>query len=179
MQGAHQMHDEWLTMEHGFIDAIYDDQGGPRGATRSFSTSMLMFMARRELTDGAFGVRLMVSADPLMGKSGYPLLFQTGETANGVDPLIDRQHPHDLLMEAALTYSHDFEPRQFRLRVRRTSRGTGAGSQCIHASAVGDGKPGGTTVAPLARFNPHHLGCPHGRLCCGGREARSLGVQWS
>jgi hypothetical protein len=110
MQGAHQMHDEWLTMEHGFIDAIYDDQGGPRGATRSFSTSMLMFMARRELTDGAFGVRLMVSADPLMGKSGYPLLFQTGETANGVDPLIDRQHPHDLLMEAALTYSRDLSP---------------------------------------------------------------------
>ena len=69
-----------------------------------------MFMARRELTDGAFGVRLMVSADPLMGKSGYPLLFQTGETANGVDPLIDRQHPHDLLMEAALTYSHDLAP---------------------------------------------------------------------
>ena len=28
----------------------------------------------------------MVSADPLMGKSGYPLLFQTGETADGVDP---------------------------------------------------------------------------------------------
>jgi hypothetical protein len=110
MQGAHQMQGDWLTMEHGFVDAIYDDQGGPRGATQTFSTSMLMFMARRELTDGAFGVRLMVSADPLMGKSGYPLLFQTGETANGVDPLIDRQHPHDLLMEAALTYSHDFSP---------------------------------------------------------------------
>ncbi len=108
MQGLHQMHDTWLTMEDGFINAIYDEQGGPRGATQTFSTSMLMFMARRELTGGAFGVRLMVSGDALMGKSGYPLLFQTGETANGVDPLIDRQHPHDLLMEAALTYSHDF-----------------------------------------------------------------------
>ena len=108
MQGAHQMQGDWLTMEHGFIDAIYDDQGGPRGATQSFSTSMLMLMARRDLADGSFGMRLMVSADPLMGKSGYPLLFQTGETANGIDPLIDRQHPHDLLMEAALTYSHDF-----------------------------------------------------------------------
>jgi hypothetical protein len=108
MEGAHQMRGEWMTMEHGFIDGIYDDQGGPRGATQTFSTSMLMLMARRELTDGAFGVRLMVSGDPLMGKNGYPLLFQTGETANGVDPLIDRQHPHDLLMEAALTYSRDF-----------------------------------------------------------------------
>ncbi len=107
MDGAQQMHGPWMTMEHGYVDAIYDDQGGPRGATKTFSTSMLMFMARRDLDDGAFGARLMVSADPLMGKSGYPLLFQTGETANGTDPLIDRQHPHDLLMEAALTYSRN------------------------------------------------------------------------
>jgi hypothetical protein len=71
---------------------------------------MLMLMARRELADGAFGVRLMASADPLMGASGYPLLFQTGETADGRVPLIDRQHPHNLLMEAAATYSRDLGP---------------------------------------------------------------------
>jgi hypothetical protein len=33
------------------------------------------------------------------------LLLQTGETADGVTPLIDRQHPHDLFMELAGTYS--------------------------------------------------------------------------
>jgi hypothetical protein len=66
---------------------------------------MLMFMGRRELESGAFGVRVMLSADPQMGKSGYPELFQTGETADGVHPLIDRQHPHNLVMEAAGTYS--------------------------------------------------------------------------
>jgi hypothetical protein len=43
-----------------------------------------------------------------MGKSGYPLLFATGETANGVTPLIDRQHPHDLFMELSGTYAHRF-----------------------------------------------------------------------
>ncbi len=107
MDGAQQMSGEWMTMEHGYVDLIYDDQGGPRGDSKTFSTSMLMFMARRALEEGAFGARLMVSADPLMGKDGYPLLFQTGETADGVTPLIDRQHPHDLLMEAALTYSHE------------------------------------------------------------------------
>jgi len=64
-----------------------------------------MFMGRREVQDGALGVRVMVSADPLMGKDGYPELFQTGETADGARPLIDRQHPHNLLMEAALSYS--------------------------------------------------------------------------
>jgi hypothetical protein len=107
ISGLQEMSGPWMHMVHGFANLIYDDQGGPRGATKTFSSSMLMFMARRELTDAAFGVRLMVSADPLMGKSGYPLLFQTGETADGRTPLIDRQHPHDLLMEAALTYSHD------------------------------------------------------------------------
>src|SRR5256884_2800808 len=78
--------------------------------SQSVSSSMLMFMARRELEHAALGVHVMASTDPLMGASGYPLLFQTGETANGRDPLIDRQHPHDLLMEAAATYSLNLRP---------------------------------------------------------------------
>jgi hypothetical protein len=41
-----------------------------------------------------------------MGKAGYPLLLQTGETADGRTGLIDRQHPHDFLMELAATYSY-------------------------------------------------------------------------
>jgi hypothetical protein len=48
----------------------------------------------------------MMSLEPAtIGKEGYPLLLQTGETADGVHPLIDRQHPHDLFMELALSYS--------------------------------------------------------------------------
>jgi hypothetical protein len=108
MAGIHGMHGSWMTMLHGYADAIYSEQGGPRGDSQAFSTSMLMLMGRRELEGGALGVRLMLSAEPLMGASGYPLLFQTGETADGRVPLIDRQHPHNLLMEAAATYSRDF-----------------------------------------------------------------------
>jgi hypothetical protein len=105
------MRGPWMGMIHGFVNVIYDDQGGPRGTSKTFSTSLLMLMARRQLPGGALGFRLMLSADPLMGKDGYPLLFQTGETADGRTPLIDRQHPHDLLMEAAVTYSVDLAPR--------------------------------------------------------------------
>jgi hypothetical protein len=47
----------------------------------------------------------MLSADPAMGPSGYPMLLQTGETANGREHLTDRQHPHDLFMELAASYS--------------------------------------------------------------------------
>ncbi|GAC1454471.1 MAG: hypothetical protein PVSMB6_10270 [Steroidobacteraceae bacterium] len=105
MAGIHEMTGAWLTMLHGYAEVVYDHQGGSRGDEQSFASGMLMVMARRQLTDGALGLRLMISADPAMGKSGYPLLFQTGETADGRAPLIDRQHPHNLLMEAAATYS--------------------------------------------------------------------------
>ncbi|MEI9932515.1 MAG: hypothetical protein WDM89_18750 [Rhizomicrobium sp.] len=50
----------------------------------------------------------MLSPDPFMGKSGYPLLLATGETANGTTPLVDRQHPHDLFMELSSSFSHRF-----------------------------------------------------------------------
>jgi hypothetical protein len=46
----------------------------------------------------------MGSAEPVMGATGYPLLLQTGETADGLNPLIDRQHPHDAVMELSLSY---------------------------------------------------------------------------
>jgi hypothetical protein len=105
MGGIYGMQGPWMGMVHGQADLIYDDQGGARGAVQTFSTSWLMFMARRQLGEGALGLRFMLSGDPLMGRDGYPLLFQSGESGNGVLPLIDRQHPHDLLMEAALSYS--------------------------------------------------------------------------
>jgi hypothetical protein len=96
----------WMLMAHGYADAIYDDQGGPRGASKGFSTSMGMLMARRPLGDsGTLGLRAMMSLDPLMGANGYPLLFATGETADGRTPLVDRQHPHDLFMELSASYS--------------------------------------------------------------------------
>ncbi|PWF43923.1 hypothetical protein C7C56_020160 [Massilia glaciei] len=110
LDGIHGMHGPWTLMWHGFATAVYDNQGGPRGASKTFSQSMLMVMAQRPLDTGTFGVRAMVSLDATMGKGGYPLLFQTGETADGRTPLIDRQHPHDLLMELAASYSHRLGP---------------------------------------------------------------------
>lgn len=103
--GIHSMAGEWSTMVHGFANVIYDRQSGPRGNTKTLSQSMLMIMGQRPLGLGTLGLRGMFSLDPLMGKSGYPELFQTGESANGRTPLIDRQHPHDLIMELAATYS--------------------------------------------------------------------------
>jgi hypothetical protein len=106
--GIHRMGEVWTTMVHGFANMVYDRQGGPRGDSKTFSNSMLMLMAQRELGGGTFGLRGMFSLDPLMGKSGYPELLQTGETADGKTQLINRQHPHDMLMEMAAVYSKPF-----------------------------------------------------------------------
>jgi hypothetical protein len=94
----------WSVYGHGFVNAVFDHQGGQRGDEKSFSNSMFMAVGTRDWGTGALELRSMLSLDPAMGKGGYPLLFQTGETANGVVHLIDRQHPHDFFMEMAARY---------------------------------------------------------------------------
>ena len=105
MQGIMGSLGGWSTMIDGYITGVFDDQTGPRGATKPFSESMLMAMAQNQIGPGTLTLRSMFSLDPFMGKSGYPLLLQTGETADGVHPLVDRQHPHNFLMELAGEYS--------------------------------------------------------------------------
>src|SRR5690349_5312758 len=108
MDGIMSMQGDWMTMDHGYLNQVHDHQGRPRGATQHFSESMFMLMADRSRGADTLGLRAMLSLDPLMGKRGYPLLLQTGETADGVTPLVDRQHPHDLFMELAASWSHAF-----------------------------------------------------------------------
>jgi hypothetical protein len=106
-EGLHRQLQDWSVMTHGWINLNADRQDGPRGANKTFVSGLLMTMAQRPLGDGTFGVRAMLSPEPFMGSAGYPLLLATGETANGVTHLVDRQHPHDLFMELAATYSYN------------------------------------------------------------------------
>jgi len=106
-EGIHGRYGEWSTMWHALFNLVYDNQGGPRGGQKTFVNGMFMAMAQRPLGDGTFGVRAMLAPDPFMGAAGYPLLLASGETANGTTHLIDRQHPHDLFMELAATYSRN------------------------------------------------------------------------
>jgi hypothetical protein len=106
-QGVMLMSGEWMLMGHANLFGVYDHQGGPRGGSKTFASGMVMGMAQRPVGDnGTLGFRVMMSPDPFMGANGYPLLFATGETANGRTPLIDRQHPHDLFMELSGSYSY-------------------------------------------------------------------------
>lgn len=105
-EGIHAQYGEWMTMWHALFNGVYDNQGGPRGDSKTFVSGMAMAMAERQVDAGTIGLRAMLSPDPFMGANGYPLLLGSGETANGHTPLIDRQHPHDLFMELAASYSY-------------------------------------------------------------------------
>jgi hypothetical protein len=63
-----------------------------------------MGMASRPAGTGELTLSLMLSLDPLTQYGdGYASLFQSGETFRG-RAIVDRQHPHDFLMQAALLW---------------------------------------------------------------------------
>ena len=103
--GLHVMKGDWMIMGHALINGVYSTQDGPRGDDKAFLAGMVMATASRDLGPGTLQLKAMLSPDPAMGAGGYPLLLAAGESANGVDPLVDRQHPHDLFMELAASWS--------------------------------------------------------------------------
>ncbi|HJU77773.1 MAG TPA: hypothetical protein VJ597_07605 [Sphingomicrobium sp.] len=107
---VHAVSNDWTLMTHGVLNLVYNHQSGRRGDDKVFASGMLMGMARRPIGDGTLQFKAMVSPDPLMGKRGYPLLLASGETANGRDRLIDRQHPHDFFMELSGSVSQNIAP---------------------------------------------------------------------
>jgi hypothetical protein len=105
--GLHIMSGNWIVMVHGLLNGTYTRQSGPRGDDEAFVSGMVMAMVKTGLANGdTVQLRTMLSPDPVIGKSGYPLLLASGETADGKTLLIDRQHPHDLFMELSASYSH-------------------------------------------------------------------------
>jgi hypothetical protein len=101
---AMSMSSPWMVMTDGAVFGTINHQGGPRGADEFRSTNWLMVMARRPLGRGQFTATGMFSLDPATATPrGYAELFQSGEAYHG-QPIVDRQHPHDLLMGATLEW---------------------------------------------------------------------------
>ncbi|HUQ13988.1 MAG TPA: hypothetical protein VM055_06905 [Novosphingobium sp.] len=98
--GLHVPVGQGSLMVHGYAWGVYTDQSGPRGDDKLYAQSMAMLTYQRPFDGGQVTARAMLSAEPAMRHDGYPNLFATGEAAYGA-PLVDRQHPHDLVMELA------------------------------------------------------------------------------
>ncbi|MEX2592667.1 MAG: hypothetical protein WD426_07825 [Anditalea sp.] len=102
---------KWMYMFHGNIFLRYNNQDignkGSRGDSKFDAPNWFMGMGQTQVGNrGLFRFSVMLSLDPLtVGGAGYPLLFQSGETWEG-EPLVDRQHPHDLFSELSVGYTH-------------------------------------------------------------------------
>jgi hypothetical protein len=112
MYGSMFMIRDWYFMAHGEVFLRYTNQdifeAGTRGDSKFDAPNWFMLMGQREIgRRGLFHANLMLSLDPITEKTGYPLLFQSGETYKG-KPLVDRQHPHDLISELSIAYTHAF-----------------------------------------------------------------------
>jgi hypothetical protein len=98
------MRGHWMLMFHANVFILDEQQTGPRGADKFFSTNWFMGMAQHPAGHGVFTARAMLSLEPAtVSERRYPLLFQQGETAYG-KPIVDGQHPHDFFMELAALY---------------------------------------------------------------------------
>ncbi|RZA02297.1 MAG: hypothetical protein EOP47_07510 [Sphingobacteriaceae bacterium] len=109
---AYMIHGKkWMTMFHGSFFMRYNNQdifkSGTKGGSQFDIPNWLMAMAQRQVgKNGLFSVSTMFSLDPfLVGNSGYPLLYQTGETYQG-SKLVNHQHPHDLFAQLSVAYTH-------------------------------------------------------------------------
>ena len=97
----------WSVMLHASVFVGTIQQTGPRGHDKTFSTNWFMPMVYRQFGRSGVSLRTMISLEPwTVTQRRYPELFQTGETAYGL-PIIDGQHPHNLVMELAGRY--DFQ----------------------------------------------------------------------
>jgi hypothetical protein len=106
MRAHHFAVGDWSLMLHGAANGQLDHQSGFRGDQQLGLIDWEMLMAAHPLGGGLFRVNAMTSLEAFVnGKKGYPELVQTG----GVDGrlrLVNYQHPHNLVMEAAAIYDH-------------------------------------------------------------------------
>jgi hypothetical protein len=91
----------WALMQDGVVYGLFNQQGGPRGGREFVVPNWWMGMWSKEAGRHHIGFNAMFSLDPAtVGKDGYREIFQVGEALDG-KPLIDRQHPHDFIMQLA------------------------------------------------------------------------------
>ena len=94
----------WTFMQDAVAFGMYNQQDSSRGEREVKVPNWWMGMAQRPVARGTLTFNLMLSLDPLtVGKQGYSHIMQAGETYQG-NALIDHQHPHDFLMQAAAVW---------------------------------------------------------------------------
>jgi hypothetical protein len=169
MRALHVSTGEWMWMVHFSAFAQYIHDSGDRGASQFGSINWFMASARRSLAGGSLNARGMISAEPItIAGCGYPDLLATGESCDGA-AIHDRQHPHDLVMEAALEYDRPLA-RGLRLQLY----GGPAGEPALGPAAFMH-RPSGE-LNPLAPITHHWMDSTH--ITYGVATVGVLGARW-
>ena len=101
----------WRVTQDGVVFLTLNDQPKPLDGKEFVSQNWWMGMASGPMANGTFMVRGMLSLEPLtMGGDGYGEIFQTGETYRE-QPLVNRQHPHDFVMQLTAAWRRPLSPR--------------------------------------------------------------------
>lgn len=90
---------EWRLNAEGFLYGVYAYQSGSYGTSQGYETGRMKTEVSRSWNRSSLIFRNVLSSDPLMGARGYAQRFQTGGTADGRTPLVDRQEPDDFISE--------------------------------------------------------------------------------
>lgn len=99
---------DWVWMLHGDVVGGLNRQGGPRSSLTWAAENWAMLHASRFLGPGILDLRTMGSLEAFtQPPGGTPQLFQSSMT----QVAIDRQHPHDLLMELSSRYTWNLDSR--------------------------------------------------------------------
>ena len=94
----------WSWMQDGVVYGVFNRQDGPRGGSEFMMPNWWMGMASKTAGRHQISFNAMFSLEPAtVGKDGYRELFQVGEALDG-QPLIDRQHPHDFIMQLSASW---------------------------------------------------------------------------
>jgi hypothetical protein len=156
-------------MLHGiaFVQYLRDEK--PRGSSQFGSVNWMMGHARRAVRPGTLAVRGMLSLEPFtIGGCGYPDLLASGEVCDG-HGIVDQQHPHDLVMEAAALYT-----RPLAARVGLQLYGGLAGEPALGPVAFPHRLS--AMMNPLAPVSHHWLDATH--ITYGVLTGGLYGTQW-
>ena len=116
-----------------------------------------MGMARRPLGNGTLQFKAMLSPEPLMGPSGYPLAARQRRDRQRPRPADRPPAPARFLHGAVGVALAGHRAKEQRVPLCRPSRRAGVRAAGVHAPRGDHGFARGADQPPLARFDAHQL----------------------
>lgn len=99
---------KWLFW--GYMEPVFDKQGGCFDKHKVYANNEFLTLAQVGSHCDTLNFRSIFSVEPgTIGKCGYPLLFSTGYTANGITELLNAYPPLDFVTELSGSYVHQWQ----------------------------------------------------------------------